>query len=152
MRVIASLALVLGLAAPARADVQAADATDAGPDVEGSAHDALAAGCACDVADWTVFEMDVASPETPDPLTELAVAPPRRATSVLFCAGGDDPRCQRDDVGDAPELRFGSSASAFTLPSTHLSFPPLLETEAPVDETQGRAFDAIVGRLDRPPR
>lgn len=97
--------------------------------------------------------------ETPDhyatPIEELAgidVPAPRRAAPVLWCLSANDPRCSRDDSGEAP-YRLQILSVPPVVGVTAMPHVPLAGvTRIRFDLREGHALPGVRGRVDRPPR
>ncbi|MDQ3036600.1 MAG: hypothetical protein M3Y87_29680 [Myxococcota bacterium] len=119
---------------------------------------AAAEDCLC-VGPEQVFA-DVAASvtlESPDPLAplpelEAAPAPSERAAApVLWCVSPDDPRCSRDDTGEAPHRITLATSPVAAIPTTPRVPPPAITLVDLATETLPPS-DGISGSLDRPPR
>jgi hypothetical protein len=141
----------LGLAGPAAAE----DCFCVGPDLFSNAFPSEASSELEGAEGNETREMGLDSDlfETPDPLTEVPVATPEIPRGpVLWCISPDDPRCQRDDSGEAPHRSSLASSLVASLGSiSRITRASSITLELVlIDET--RPLSGIRGRIDRPPR
>lgn len=85
------------------------------------------------------------------PAAEVAAAPEPARVPVAWCRSADDPRCQRDDNGEAPYRITLATTPVATLPTTPgVPSPGVGRIRFPQLVTHGSSGD--VSRLERPPR
>jgi hypothetical protein len=120
--------------------------------------DVLASAAAAAAEGDVLFERDP-SVETTDPyaIHPLTVAampaaeqPQRRAPGPM-CRSSDDPRCSRDDSGEAPLLRSVAAPPVLLDARAPRVAPPALSRVSFL-ESELRGLDGVRGRVDRPPR
>jgi hypothetical protein len=95
--------------------------------------------------------------ETPDPLAPsadaVAAAAPRRTSApVAWCISADDPRCQRDDTGDAPQrITLGTAPWVRLMGRPRVPAPGVARVRFSAFEQQ-RGPTGSASPLERPPR
>lgn len=146
----------LGLAGPAAAEDCLCIGPDSFTDLASDALSPIATPAAAPggVTDGASALEDGAQ-ESPDPLAPaLEIVEPsaqRAGGPVLWCISPDDPRCQRDDSGEAPHRTTLSTAPIAPLPATpHV--PRASSTNVELVSDEARPLAGIHVRLDRPPR
>lgn len=139
----AALALAtLGLAGPAAAE----DCFCVGPDLFSDAFPSEA------VSDSREVGLDSDLNETLDPLAEaLAATPDGPRGPVLWCISPDDPRCQRDNSGEAPHRSTLASSLVVSIGSL-LEFGCASSVILDFIADESRPSSGVRGRIDRPPR
>lgn len=115
---------------------------------------AAAEDCLC-VGPEQAFADPALSLESPDPLAPVpeAVAPtPARPNApVLWCMSENDPRCQRDDSGEAPHrITLATSPVAALLTMPRVPPPAITHVAHATDELP--PSDGVRFGLERPPR
>lgn len=132
----------------------------------GSPDPAAAEDCLC-IGPEELFDADAAialeALESPDPLAPDPAATAAREIAghaaarrggrapVLWCRSADDPRCSRDDSGEAPLRITLDTAPVVTLTALPRIGAPAV-ARVRFDHTTRRPSGGFATRLDRPPR